>query len=124
MMNRLISGLLLAAGVCSHSDHGFDGHTIGVVTDKVFFDVHIDEKPVGRIVFGLFGNDLPRTVDNFTTIADGKAGVGKLGAEMDYAGTTFHRVIPGFMAQGGDFSAGDGTGGESIYSLEFEDEGF
>ena len=72
--------------------------TLGVVTDKVFFDVTIDDKPAGRVVFGLFGDDLPRTVDNFMTIAEGTAGVGKLGEEMDYWQTTFHRVIPGFMA--------------------------
>ena len=112
-----------------HKDHRFHHerkfyHTLGYVTDKVFFDVSIEDKPVGRIVFGLFGDDLPRTVDNFTTIAQGTSGVGKLGEEMTYKDTTFHRIIPGFMAQGGDFSAGDGTGGESIFGLEFEDEGF
>jgi len=73
-------------------------HTLGFVTDKVFFDISIEDKPVGRVIFGLFGDDLPRTVDNFTTIADGTAGVGKLGEDMNYAQTHFHRVIPGFMA--------------------------
>ena len=81
-----------------HYEHDHHPHTIGVVTDKVFFDITIDDKPMGRIVFGLFGDDLPRTVDNFTTIAEGTSGVGKLGEDMDYWQTTFHRIIPGFMA--------------------------
>ena len=67
---------------------------------------------------------MPRTVDNFVSIAEGTGRIGKLGEEVDYKDTTFHRIIPHFMAQGGDFSAGDGTGGESIYGLWFEDENF
>ena len=101
-----------------------EAYTLDRVTDKVFFDIEIDQKPVGRIVFGLFGDVVPWTVENFRSIAEGNLGVGKLGEEMTYSGTNFHRIIPGFMAQGGDFTAGDGTGGESIYGINFEDENF
>ena len=101
-----------------------EAYTLDHVTDKVYFDVEIDSKPAGRIIFGLFGDVVPWTVENFRSIAEGNLGVGKLGEEMDYAGTNFHRIIPNFMAQGGDFSAGDGTGGESIYGITFEDENF
>ena len=98
--------------------------TLDVVTDRVFFDVEIDEKPAGRIVFGLFGDVVPWTVENFVTLAECTAGVGKMGEELCYKGSPFHRIIPGFMAQGGDFTMGDGTGGESIYGLTFDDENF
>ena len=98
--------------------------TLEYVTDKVYFDVSIDNQPVGRIIFGLFGEVVPMTVDNFVSIAEGKAGKGKSGENITYVNTSFHRVIPGFMAQGGDFTAGDGTGGESIYGIFFKDENF
>ena len=98
--------------------------TLDEVTDKVYFDITIDEEPVGRIVIGLFGSTVPYTVQNFKDLARGNEGVGKLGEEMTYEGSWFHRIIPHFMAQGGDFTAGDGTGGESIYGLTFNDENF
>ena len=72
-------------------------HAIAVITDRVFFDITINDVPKGRITIGLFGDEVPRTVDNFMTIAQGTAGVGKLGEEMDYWGTNFHRIIPTFM---------------------------
>lgn len=80
------------------------------VTRRAFFDVSVDGAETGRVVLGLFGDDVPRTVDNF------------LGT--DYKNTPFHRVIPGFMVQGGDVTNGDGTGGKSIYGDTFEDEAF
>ena len=101
-----------------------EAYTLDRVTDKVFFDIEIDQEPVGRIVFGLFGDVVPRTVMNFRSIAEGNLGLRTTGKEMTYTGTNFHRIIPGFMAQGGDFTRGDGTGGESIYGLKFEDENF
>ena len=94
------------------------------VTEKVYFDIEIDGEKTGRIVFGMFGNTVPKTVKNFSTLADGSAGVGNSGKPLHFKGSKFHRIIPGFMAQGGDFTAGNGTGGESIYGNKFADENF
>ena len=94
------------------------------VTEKVFFDIEIEGEASGRIVIGLFGEQVPKTVMNFVSLADGTAGVGNMGKPMHYKGSVFHRIIPAFMAQGGDFINGNGTGGESIYGRKFEDENF
>jgi len=94
------------------------------VTSKVFLDVQIADKAEGRIVVGLFGNTVPKTVENFRSLASGEKG--KSGFHtLHYKGTKFHRIIPGFMCQGGDFYSNDGKGGESIYpGQKFEDENF
>jgi peptidylprolyl isomerase len=91
---------------------------------RVFFDVTIGGQPAGRLVFELFADVVPVTAENFRALCTGEKGVGTQGRPLHYKGSTFHRVIPGFMAQGGDFTAGDGTGGESIYGGEFKDENF
>eukprot|EP00878_Enallax_costatus_P000342 GHUV01000423.1.p1 GENE.GHUV01000423.1~~GHUV01000423.1.p1 ORF type:complete len:173 (+),score=27.51 GHUV01000423.1:71-589(+) len=91
---------------------------------KVFFDMTADAQPIGRIVMTLRPDVAPKTADNFRCLCTGEKGVGKSGKPLHFKGSSFHRVIPDFMCQGGDFTAGNGTGGESIYGAKFADENF
>ena len=91
---------------------------------RVFFDVTIGGRPAGRIVFELYNDIVPKTAENFRCLCTGEKGTGRSGKPLCYNGLTFHRVIPEFMLQGGDFTRGNGTGGESIYGTKFEDENF
>ncbi|CAL9147811.1 peptidyl-prolyl cis-trans isomerase-like [Musa acuminata AAA Group] len=90
----------------------------------VFFDMAVGGAPVGRIVMELYADVTPKTAENFRALCTGEKGVGRSGKPLHYKGSTFHRVIPGFMCQGGDFTCGNGTGGESIYGEKFADENF
>lgn len=91
---------------------------------RVFFDMTVGGQPAGRIVMELYANEVPRTAENFRALCTGEKGTGKSGKPLHYKNSTFHRVIPDFMCQGGDFTRGNGTGGESIYGEKFPDEKF
>lgn len=91
---------------------------------KVFFDISIGGEAAGRIVFELFADDAPLTAENFRQLCTGEKGTGESGKPLHYKGCGFHRIIPGFMCQGGDITNGNGTGGESIYGRKFNDETF
>ncbi|KAJ0392397.1 hypothetical protein P43SY_004332 [Pythium insidiosum] len=91
---------------------------------RVFFDMTLGGKPTGRIIFELFADKVPKTAENFRALCTGEKGVGRSGKPLHFKGSTFHRVIPNFMCQGGDFTRGNGTGGESIYGEKFADENF
>ncbi len=86
---------------------------------KVFFDITADNESLGRITFALFSVDVPRTAENFRALCTGEKG-----GDLSYRGCPFHRIIPNFMCQGGDFTKQNGTGGRSIYGAKFVDENF
>ncbi|XP_030099982.1 NK-tumor recognition protein isoform X10 [Mus musculus] len=86
------------------------------------FDIEINREPVGRIMFQLFSDICPKTCKNFLCLCSGEKGLGKTtGKKLCYKGSTFHRVVKNFMIQGGDFSEGNGKGGESIYGGYFKE---
>lgn len=90
----------------------------------VFFDMTMDDAPTGRITMELYADACPKTAENFRALCTGEKGKGSSGVPLHYKGSTFHRVITDFMCQGGDFTRHNGTGGESIYGMKFEDETF
>ena len=90
---------------------------------KVYMDIGIGKQNAGRIIINLFAEE-PKTSENFRALCTGEKGMGKEGKPLHYKGCQFHRIIPGFMAQGGDFTHGNGRGGESIYGRTFPDENF
>ncbi|KAJ9565306.1 hypothetical protein OSB04_001272 [Centaurea solstitialis] len=120
----LLCSLLLLIGTLALTEAKKSDKDLKEVTHKVFFDVEIAGKPAGRIVFGLFGKTVPKTAENFRALCTGEKGIGKSGKPLHYKGSVFHRIITSFMIQGGDFTLGDGRGGESIYGEKFNDENF
>mmetsp|Transcript_37342 Transcript_37342/g.100059 ORF Transcript_37342/g.100059 Transcript_37342/m.100059 type:complete len:187 (+) Transcript_37342:141-701(+) len=91
---------------------------------KVYLDVSVNDAAAERLVLELRGDVVPKTVENFRALCTGEAGVGRSGRPLHLKGCGFHRVLHDFMCQGGDFTRGDGTGGESIYGKRFADENF
>lgn len=92
---------------------------------RVFFDVDLGGRTSGRLVFELFYDVVPKTAENFRALCTGEKGSGPVSRRpLHFKKSCFHRIIPGFMAQGGDFTSGDGTGGESIWGPRFPDESF
>lgn len=128
----LFTGLSLALTVAvfavSTAEAGDDDlkprYPIDPKNPQVFFDISIGGKPAGRIEFELFADACPKTAENFRALCTGEKGDGKAGKKLHFKGSSFHRIIPQFMCQGGDFTNGNGTGGESIYGMKFADETF
>lgn len=88
------------------------------ITDRVYFDLSQGDEYLGRVVLGLYGNVVPKTAQNFRELTLSKD------PSFGYINSIFHRVIPNFMIQGGDFTMRNGRGGKSIYGDKFEDENF
>ncbi|XP_063814795.1 peptidyl-prolyl cis-trans isomerase F, mitochondrial [Pseudophryne corroboree] len=108
---RLGNGSLISARACTDSTATRKGNPL------VYMDVTADNQPLGRIVFELKADVVPKTAENFRSLCTAEKGSG-------YKGSTFHRIIQNFMCQGGDFTNHNGTGGKSIYGSRFPDENF
>jgi peptidylprolyl isomerase len=91
---------------------------------RVFLEIAIGPKIIGKLIIELYTNKVPRTAENFRMLCTGEKGVGRSGANLDYKGCQFHKVVSGFLVQGGDFITNDGTHNESVYGPRFEDENF
>jgi len=91
---------------------------------KVFFDISIGGERIGRVIFELYNDVVPKTAENFRSLCVGDKGMGTKGKPLHFKDSIFHRIIKDFMIQGGDFTDANGTGGESIYGEKFDDENF
>ncbi|GAY45970.1 hypothetical protein CUMW_093420 [Citrus unshiu] len=100
------------------------GEEVFEITHRVYLDVDIEEQRLGRIVIGLYGQVVPKTVENFRALCTGEKGTGASGKPLHYKGRPFHRIVSGFVIQGGDIVRGDGKGSDSIYGGTFPDENF
>ncbi|CDJ68209.1 Peptidyl-prolyl cis-trans isomerase E, related [Eimeria necatrix] len=98
------------------------GPRVQLPNPLVFLDIAVGNRNAGRLIFQLFADQLPITAENFRCLCTGETGLGYYMRPRWYKGSPFHRIIPGFMAQGGDFHRGDGYGGESIYGQFMRDE--
>merc|ERR1711963_350408 len=78
--------------------------SITMSNPRVYFDITIGGAPAGRIVMELFADQTPKTAENFRALCTGEKGTGRSGKPLHYQGSSFHRVIPQFMLQGGDFT--------------------
>eukprot|EP00920_Eleutheroschizon_duboscqi_P021962 GHVT01052918.1.p1 GENE.GHVT01052918.1~~GHVT01052918.1.p1 ORF type:complete len:213 (-),score=6.72 GHVT01052918.1:800-1438(-) len=108
----------------TYCDHRCFAAMANRINPNVFFEVNIGPERAGRIVFELFSDVVPRTAENFRALCTGEKKSRGDNQPLHYKGSIFHRIIPQFMLQGGDFTAGNGTGGESIYGPSFADENF
>merc|ERR1712073_124033 len=115
-MGTRISGLVAKRSNSQNRKKSLQSY-IKMACPRVFFDITAGGSPVGRIVMELRTDVVPKTAENFRSLCTGEKGYG-------YKGSTFHRVIPNFMCQGGDFTNHNGTGGKSIYGAKFADENF
>ncbi|KAJ3107119.1 peptidyl-prolyl cis-trans isomerase cpr6 [Phlyctochytrium planicorne] len=119
----VFSVLRLLRNICSEAIYCESAHTVSP-SPRVFFDITIGGDQIGRIVMELFSEVAPKTCANFLRLCVGDTVSKVSGAKLAFKGSKFHRVIERFMIQGGDFTRGNGTGGESIYGEKFEDEDF
>mmetsp|Transcript_27486 Transcript_27486/g.86264 ORF Transcript_27486/g.86264 Transcript_27486/m.86264 type:complete len:203 (-) Transcript_27486:19-627(-) len=113
MLFLLLLAGMLASGILAEPQ----------VTHRVFMELSIGGEPAGRLEIGLFGEHAPKTVENFLGVIKGFTSKGS-GKSLGLRGSKLHRIIPGFMAQGGDITRGDGRGGDSIWGGAFDDESF
>jgi len=93
------------------------------ITNICVFKINIDGQYAGDVHFGLYGEETPKTVENFRALCTGENGKSSSGYKLWYKGSPLHKIVPKFVIQGGDFTTKDGNGGESIYGRMFEDEG-
>ncbi|KAF9622767.1 hypothetical protein IFM89_034002 [Coptis chinensis] len=120
----LLLTIIVILGVSISHREEYKVEEVPEITHRVFLDVDIEKQRIGRIVIGLYGQVVPKTVENFRALCTGEKGTGSSGKDLHYKGAPFHRIISGFMIQGGDTVYGDGRGSHSIYGGTFPDENF